>query len=145
LVDFRTIDMNRIPADVTGFDFAWSSCAFEHCGSIGLGKRFLREQMKCLKPGGVAVHTTEYNLSSIETTVEEGPTVLFRRQDIEGVIRDLQAEGHRIEPLQLDLGCMPQDLHVDLFPYSDDPHLKLELFDEYVSTSLGLIITKSTD
>lgn len=145
LVAFRPIDMNRIPPDITGFDFTWSSCSFEHCGSIGLGKRFLREQMKCLKPGGVAVHTTEYNLSSVEETVEEGATVIFRRQDIEGVVRDLLADGHQVEPLQLDLGSTAQDQHIDLFPYSDDPHLKLELFEEYVSTSIGLIITKSLD
>lgn len=142
-VSFRPVDMNRIPDDLAGFDFTWSSCSFEHCGSIGLGKRFLREQLRCLKPGGVAVHTTEFNLSSNEETVDEGTTVLFRRQDIEGVVRDLQADGHHVEPLQLDVGTLPEDQHVDIFPYAAAPHLKLELFDKYVSTSIGLIIRKS--
>ncbi len=142
-VSFRPIDMNRIPDDVRDFDFTWSSCSFEHCGSIGLGKRFLREQMKCLKPGGVAVHTTEYNLSSIENTVDEGTTVIFRRQDVEAMIRDLQAEGHHVEPLQLDLGASEADAHIDVFPYSDNKHLKLNLFSQYVSTSVALIIRKS--
>lgn len=142
-VSFRPIDMNRIPDDVKDFDFTWSSCSFEHCGSIGLGKRFLREQMKCLKPGGVAVHTTEYNLSSIENTVDEGTTVIFRRQDVEAMIRDLQAEGHEVEPLQLDLGSSEEDAHIDVFPYSDHKHLKLNLFGQYVSTSVALIIRKS--
>ncbi len=142
-VSFRPIDMNRIPKDVTGFDFTWSSCSFEHCGSIGLGKRFLREQMKCLKPGGIAVHTTEYNLSSIDNTVDEGTTVIFRRQDIEAMIRDLQADGHEVEPLQLDLGTGEEDKHIDVFPYSDKTHLKLNLFGQYVSTSVALIIRKS--
>lgn len=143
-VSFRPIDMNRIPEDVRDFDFTWSSCSFEHCGSIGLGKRFLREQMKCLKPGGIAVHTTEFNLSSLEDTIDEGTTVIFRRQDVESMIRDLQADGHEVEPLQLDLGNQAEDKHIDLFPYSDNPHLKLELFDRYVSTSVALIIRKST-
>lgn len=137
------IDMNAIPEDVTGFDFNWSSCAFEHCGSIGLGKRFLREQMKTLKPGGYAIHTTEFNLGSAEETIDQGCTVIFRRQDIEAIIRDLQAEGHSVEPLQLDLGASLEDAQVDLFPYSDNLHLKLQLFDEYVTTSVALIIRKS--
>lgn len=143
LVSFRPADMNRIPDDLRGFDFTWSSCSFEHCGSIGLGKRFLREQLKCLKPGGFAVHTTEFNLSSNEDTIDEGTTVIFRRQDIEAVIRDLQADGHSVAALSLDTGSDPEDKHVDIFPYSTSPHLKLELYDKYVSTSIGLIIQKS--
>lgn len=142
-VSFRPIDMNRIPSEVCDFDFTWSSCSFEHCGSIGLGKRFLREQMRCLKPGGIAVHTTEYNLSSLEETVDEGTTVIFRRQDVEAMIRDLQAEGHTVEPLQLDVGSSLEDAHIDVFPYSDNVHLKLELFSQYVSTSVALIIRKA--
>lgn len=144
-VSFRPVDMNRIPSDLTGVDFTWSSCSFEHCGSIGLGKRFLREQMKCLKPGGIAVHTTEYNLSSTEQTIDKGTTVIFRRQDIEALIRDLQADGHEVEKLQLDIGGSPEDSLVDIPPYSGDVHLKLQLFNEYVSTSVALIVKKAND
>jgi SAM-dependent methyltransferase len=142
-VSFRPVDMNRIPADLRGFDFTWSSCSFEHCGSIGLGKRFIREQMNCLKPGGLAIHTTEFNLSSLEETVDTGTTVIFRRQDIEALIRDLQAEGHTVEKLQLDVGASVEDSFVDIPPYSSNVHLKLELFHKYVSTSVALIIRKS--
>ena len=144
-VSFRPVDMNRIPHDLRGFDFTWSTCSFEHCGSIGLGKRFLREQMRCLKPGGIAIHTTEFNLSSNEETVDNATTVLFRRQDIEAVIRDLQAEGHEVEKLQLDVGCYPEDEQVDIPPYSDNIHLKLELYHRYVSTSVALIVKKCTE
>lgn len=144
-VSFRPVDMNRIPDDLTGFDFTWSSCSFEHCGSIGLGKRFLREQMKCLKPGGIAIHTTEYNLSSTEQTIDTGTTVIFRKQDVEAMIRDLQAEGHEVEKLQLDIGASAEDSYVDIPPYSSNVHLKLELFDQYVSTSVALIIKKSDE
>lgn len=144
-VHFRPIDMNKIPNDVRDYDFTWSSCSFEHCGSIGLGKRFLRKQMKCLKPGGIAVHTTEFNLSSIEETIDSGTTVIFRRQDVEAMVRDLQADGHTVETLQLDLGASREDAIIDCYPYSDNMHLKLELFDRYVSTSVALIIQKSHD
>jgi SAM-dependent methyltransferase len=145
LVSLRAIDMNEIPEDAIGFDFCWSSCAFEHCGSIGLGMRFIREQMKCLRPGGIAVHTTEYNLGSVEKTIESGDTVIFRRQDIEAMIRQLRAEGHDVEPLQLDLGTSLEDAKVDVFPYCSDQHLKLKLFDNYVTTSIGLILRASTE
>lgn len=145
LVSFRPVDMNQIPSDLQGFDFTWSSCSFEHCGSIDLGKRFLSEQMKCLKPGGIAVHTTEFNLSSIDKTIESGTTVIFRKRDIEDMIRDLQAQGHTVEKLQLHLGSTPEDALVDTPPYSNDLHLKLELFGQYVSTSVVLIIKKSSE
>ncbi|UUO05494.1 class I SAM-dependent methyltransferase [Blastopirellula sp. J2-11] len=143
-VRFRPVDMNQIPEDLTDFDFTWSSCSFEHCGSIELGKRFLREQLKCLKPGGIAVHTTEFNLTSCEKTIEEGTTVFFRRKDIEAIFCDLQAEGHTVELLQLDTGNTPEDEHVDIFPYSSNPHLKLlDSQDRFVTTSIGLIIRKA--
>ncbi|MCR9294966.1 MAG: methyltransferase domain-containing protein [bacterium] len=142
-VRFRSIDMNCIPQDVIGFDFTWSSCSFEHCGSIKAGLRFLRQQMRCLKPGGVAVHTTEFNLSSLEQTVHSGQTVIFRKQDIEAIVTDLQQEGHSVEPLQLDLGSSEEDGQIDVMPYSFAPHLKLVLFERFVTTSIALIIRKS--
>ena len=57
---FRAVDMNDIPPDLRGFDFTWSSCALEHLGTLRAGADFVVEQMTCLRPGGVAVHTTEY-------------------------------------------------------------------------------------
>jgi hypothetical protein len=129
-VEFRAVDMNRIPADLEGYDFTWSSCSFEHCGSIELGLRFLVEQMNCLRPGGVAVHTTELNLTSNDRTLDAGPTVIF-----------LTARGHTIEPFDLALGSAPEDRHVDRPPYTQRPHLRLEL-GGYVTTSVGLIIRK---
>ena len=51
-VGYRPVDMNHIPDDLRGYDFTWSTCSFEHCGSIDLGLRFLERQMACLRPGG---------------------------------------------------------------------------------------------
>jgi SAM-dependent methyltransferase len=143
-VSFRPVDMNCIPQDLVDFDFNWSSCSFEHCGSIELGMRFIREQMKCLKPGGIAVHTTEINLTSDSDTISEGSTVIFRRQDIEAMVRDLKNEGHTVEKILVDLGHSPEDGFVDTFPYENDVHLKLCLFDRYVSTSIALVIRKQS-
>ena len=141
-VTFAGVNMNQIPKDLGGFDFTWSSCSFEHCGNLELGHRFLINQMQCLRPGGVAVHTTEFNLTSDEHTLSEGQTVIFRRRDIELMVRELKSSGHRVEPIDLSLGNHPLDRHVDVPPYSSDRHLRLHLGD-WVTTSIGLIITKA--
>lgn len=145
-VSFRPVDMNHIPDDLTEFDFTWSTCSFEHCGSIDLGLRFVREQMKCLRPGGVAVHTTEFNLASQQRTIETGGTVVFRLSDIEALVRDLEADGHHVTPLDIRVGDHPLDQHIDTVnpatgAFSVDKHMRL-LVGGFVSTSIGLIITK---
>ena len=142
-VRYRPVDMNDIPTDLTGYDFTWSTCSFEHCGSIELGLRFLEEQMRCLAPGGIAVHTTEFNLSSNDATVMDGGCVIFRLKDIEWVIAALRDAGHDVEPLDLSTGKRELDRYVDAAPYSQDRHLRLDLWG-YASTSIGLIIRKST-
>ena len=66
LVTFREVNMNDIDADLSGqFDFCWSSCALEHLGSLQHGLDFIENSLAILKPGGIAIHTTEFNLSSI--------------------------------------------------------------------------------
>jgi len=142
LVRFQSADMNRIPCDLKDFDFTWSSCSFEHCGSIALGSEFLIRQMDCLKPGGMAVHTTEFNLTSNEDTLTEGWTVIFRQRDIDEIVGELQRRGHHVEPVCYALGSTADDKFVDVFPYGDEPHLKLLIEDRFVSTSIGLIIRK---
>jgi hypothetical protein len=144
-VSFRTADMNNVPEDLREFDFTWSSCSFEHCGSIELGIAFICNQMACLRPGGFAVHTTEFNLSSNDETVFRGATVIFRKRDIDEIIRRLEEEGHLVEPLIYRLGGAPEDRHVDTFPYAESPHLKLLLSDRFISTSIALIVRKSEE
>ena len=140
-VRFRAVDMNAIPRDLRtgGFDFTWSSCALEHLGTLEAGADFVVEQMDCLKPGGVGVHTTEYLVSSNELTVEAGGTVFYRRRDIEALVARLRKLGHDID-VDYSEGTAPEDLHVDVPPYSD-VHLRTELAG-YVTTSLALVVTK---
>ena len=61
-VSFRFIDMRKLPGDLGIFDFVWSSCSLEHLGTIALGEDFIIQSLQYLKPGGVSVHTTEYNV-----------------------------------------------------------------------------------
>ena len=140
-VSYRAVDMNEIPKDLKNFDFNWSSCSFEHLGSIEKGLIFLKEQLRTLKPGGWAVHTTEFNVSSNDQTLESGDTVVFRQRDIEQLVKMLRNEGHFVEEIDYSLGGLPEDYAVDVHPHQQDVHLKLQL-DEYVVTSIGLIIQK---
>jgi hypothetical protein len=138
-VRYRDVDMNAIPADLEGFDFTWSSCAFEHLGSLAAGADFLLAQMRCLKPGGTAVHTTEFTVSSNERTLETGATVLYRRRDIEALVARLRRAGHAID-IDYTEGSTPEDLHVDTPPFTNI-HLRTTL-GEFVTTSLALVIEK---
>jgi len=136
-VSHRSVDMNAIPDDLRGFDFVWSSCAFEHLGSIAHGLRFVRNAMACLAPGGVAVHTTEFNLTSNLSTLESPQLSVFRRYDIDGLVDRLARDDHRVPPRNFNPGNGQVDRYVDLPPYRASPHLRLKL-DRYATTSVGL-------
>lgn len=142
-VRFRPVDMNAIPQDLNGFDFCWSSCAFEHLGSIKAGLTFVRESVRTLKPGGLAVHTTELNLSSNRDTVDRESTVIFRRRDMEQLALDLVSRGHEVAQINYDQGSTPLDDYVDMPPYASNNHLKVAL-GKYVTTSFGLIVRRGT-
>lgn len=140
-VTYRPVDMNAIPPDLNNFDFNWSSCSFEHLGSINKGLNFLINQLKTLKPGGWAVHTTEFNISSNDETLDHTDTVIFRMRDMERLKKQLTAMGHFVEAFDYSLGGLPEDFNVDVFPHRQEVHLKLQL-NEYVVTSIGIIIQK---
>jgi hypothetical protein len=142
-VKYRAVDMNHIPHDITDYDFNWSSCSFEHLGSIRKGMNFLKNQLQTLKTGGWAVHTTEYNVSSDDKTLDnDANTVIFRKRDIDAIVTELRDDGHFVEELDFSLGGLPEDFDVDIYPYKQEVHLKLQLY-EYVTTSIGLIIQKN--
>jgi len=142
-VAFRFCDMTRIDADLTGFDFAWSSCSFEHLGSLEAGLQFVIDSVeKTLRAGGVACHTTEFNLSSDEATLSDGPTVIYRRRDMLDLVERLTALGHDVEPFTIAPDAHVLDFHVDVPPYTQNPHLKLEMMGKFVTTSAGIVIRK---
>lgn len=140
-VSYETCDMNSIGSHLRGFDFCWSACCLEHLGSLQKGLDFIMNSLATLKPGGMACHTTELNLSSNAETVEEGGTVLYRRRDLEAFARSVAEAGHEIEPIVITPMATPIDHYVDVPPYSHDPHLKL-LLGDYVSTSVGIVVRK---
>lgn len=142
LVEFEFADMNSIPDHFDeSFDFTWSACAFEHLGTLDKGIDFVCNSVKCLKPGGIAVHTTEYNVCSNSKTIEEGGTVIYRKQDLQRLVKKVRSLGYLIDDIDWDLGTSPVDYHIDIPPYKQNPHLKLQLLG-YTTTSVGLIVHK---
>lgn len=142
LVNLSTCDLNAIPSSLANFDFCWSACALKHLGTLHKGIGFVFDSMKTLKHGGIAVHTTELNLSSDDDTVTEGETVLYRRKDIATLYRVLRDAGHRVRPIPVKVGSAPLDHHMDVPPYTHNPHLKLQLMN-YVTTSIRIVVERS--
>jgi 2-polyprenyl-3-methyl-5-hydroxy-6-metoxy-1,4-benzoquinol methylase len=140
-VDFQFADM-KSPRNIKGkFDFIWSSCALEHLGNLMEGFAFIFEACSLLKPGGICVHTTEYNVTSNDSTIECGPSVIYRRRDIENLDRLLRQSGFCLEKIDFWAGCDLHDRLYDVEPYytSGKQHIKL-LLDGYVTTSMTLVI-----
>jgi 2-polyprenyl-3-methyl-5-hydroxy-6-metoxy-1,4-benzoquinol methylase len=138
---FMTIDMNHIPDDLPEFDFIWSSCALEHLGSLRHGIDFILNSSKYLNPGGIAIHTTEYNLSSNDSTIEAENLCVYRKKDIQGLVEELLEKGLEISPVNFFCGDRVEDGFIDVPPYNSDVHLKL-LLSTVVTTSLGIVIHK---
>lgn len=143
-VTFRTCDMNAVPDDLTGFDFCWSACALEHLGSIEKGLAFIERSIDCLKPGGLAIHTTEFNAASNTDTIDNMGTVLFRKQDFQALAARLKSKGHKVAPFDFSVGDGPIDRYVDVPPYRSQPHLYMAL-SGFSSTSFGIIIRRGTN
>jgi SAM-dependent methyltransferase len=144
LVEFAEVDMNALPANLGGrFDFCWSACALEHLGSLKHGTEFIKRSLDVLKPGGVAIHTTEFNLSSNERTIESEGLSVYRRRDIEELVQEIETEGHTVEPIDWTHGNGLAETVVDLPPWGrGEPHVRL-LLDDFECTSIGLIIRRN--
>ncbi len=99
--------------------------------------------MKYLRPGGVAVHTTEFNLTSNDKTIDSGGFVIYRKCDIEALDRHLRSNRCGLEPVDFYGGSHQFDLDYDTEPYfkNGKPHVKLQL-GSFVSTSILLVIHK---
>jgi len=139
-VGFRPVDMTRLPQDLGDFDFLWSCGALECLGGLPQGIEFIGKACRYLRPGGVAVHTTQLNVLSNEKTIDHGPIVLFRRRDIKEMQQRVSDAGCRMLKPDFNSGTSPLDLYVDRPPYGM-PHLKMA-FGNFIATSFLLIVEK---
>lgn len=125
-VSLEYVDMNNIPNNLNDYDFCWSICAYEHLGSIENGLKFVENSLNVLKPGGVAIHTTEFNYLETDKTVDNWPTVLFLRKHFEELASRLKSKGHHVFPLDFSVGSGVLDRYIDIPPYSIDDGLNKE-------------------
>ncbi|MBD0274974.1 MAG: hypothetical protein ICV73_23995 [Acetobacteraceae bacterium] len=109
--------------------------------------------MRCLRPGGVAVHTTEFNTDAAGGTLRRGTTVLYQRRHLDALARRLAEAGHGMLPLDDSPGDGPLDAFVDLPPYGEEgggppaapqpPHLRLSIRG-FPVTSAGVLARAHT-
>ena len=153
-VSLKYVDMNAIPETLRDYDFCWSICAFEHLGSIEKGMAFMENAMNTLRPGGVSVHTTEFNFMNDEETVDNWITVLFQRKHFIELATRLGAAGHAVMPLDFDVGADPMDKFIDMPPFVNElenssiaswakgaHHIKL-VVDGFPATCFGMVVIK---
>ncbi len=141
-VRLRYLDMNHIPADLEGFDFVWSLGSLEHLGSLANSNRFILESLRCLRPGGVAVHTTEYSIYP-EEPVTTGGTIYYDRREILKLAEEVGRHGHRMECDDFALGSHPLNYWMDFPPYCTGRNIHLRLFaNDVLATSCGIVIHK---
>lgn len=153
----KFIDMNNIPKLDSRYDFCWSICALEHLGSIEKGLQFIENSLEVLKPGGFAVHTTEFNYLSENETIDDYPIVLFLKKHFIELANRLKEKGHRMLGPSFDIGDHILDRFIDLPPYTPSgeyydhdgtinkyqgAHLKLSL-DGFPCTCYGISIVKN--
>lgn len=158
-VELQFVDMNDIPAHLDGqYDFCWSVCALEHLGSVKNGLDFIENSLRTLKPGGVAIHTTEFSYTETDRHIDNWPTVLFLKRHFEDIRGRLKNAGHDVQDLDFYVGTDPLDTFVDVPPYNFDQmlfvgrgeakdrylpgHLKLSV-DGFPSTCFGVTIRKA--
>jgi 2-polyprenyl-3-methyl-5-hydroxy-6-metoxy-1,4-benzoquinol methylase len=140
LVKFRHVDMNNLPDDLGEFDFCWSLCALEHLGSSQNGMDFVTNSIKYLKPGGVAFHTTEFDIDPDYPKYETVDNVFYKETDIEDLVRLIEDQGYIVEPRDYSLGNHLKDYPVRDFGYNG--RLKLFSGNSNLVTSIRLIIRR---
>lgn len=142
-VSFKREDMRKLSKSVTNrsYDFLWSNCALGHLGSIDNSLEFIEKSLTCLKPGGIAVHTTEFNAISDSETLNNTDTVFFRPSDFLKLGLHLAKQGYDVSPLELRLFKTNEDLGYTLKPTLGNDQSKI-LFCGYLATQVVLIIRK---
>jgi hypothetical protein len=139
----RPVDMNDVPDDLGRFDLVWSACALEHLGSPEAGIEFVVRTLDLLEPGGVAVHTTELELTPRTETADYGHLAVYRVADLDRLAGRARGMGFEMATNWYVSMESPADRWVSLppYPHGDPAHLKLQIGDS-VSTSVGLVIRR---
>jgi hypothetical protein len=145
---FRPLDLAQVPPDLYGrFDLVFSTGALARLGGARAAGDYLLAAMRCLRPGGTAVHVTGFDLGGGAPPTKHGPFWL-RAADMEQITRRLHRAGHRMKPVDLDPGAGLLDQFVDQPAERPDwplrapdgtPQLRA-LVEGRIVTSVGLVV-----
>lgn len=151
----NNVDMNNIPLKYLEgqYDFATSCCALEHLGNLQNGLNFIINSIQCVKIGGIVVHTTEFNLNSLNdnydgSTMEHKLTSVYRKQDFDWLKAKIITLGHKIYDFDYSTSNGLYDKYIDIPPYhgnDNNAHLRLELSDgliKFPATCIGIVIER---
>ncbi len=149
-VSTRSIDMASFVVSANereSYDFVWSSCAVEHLVSaeqpnLDGGLEFVERTLALLRPGGVAVHTTEWGLSD-EPILGENE-VLHGTHQLRAFLDGISSDKYQCD-VTFDLGDNRLDHVVDYLPdenrqNSARVHLKRYYHPGRLTTSFGIAI-----
>lgn len=144
----KNVDMNWIDGasghtavNVEAYDFSYSACSMDHCGSVWLTKRFLLNQMNVLTLGGVAVHTAEYTIS--RGLPREGSTSWMDCSDVVDMQSLAESCGYEMAPINWNIGSHAQDHQIDIPPYEGESHLKVEVSGGRWGTCIAFALRKT--
>lgn len=142
LVRFTGLELDALPRMAEGgFDFCWSIGVTSRLRSIEATLAFFEASLAPLRPGGLALHTFNFNLASDGPTLETRNLVLLRRRDIEALADRLMQAGHRLLPFNTHPGIEKQDERVRV-EKEGTPGLR-QRHGNMVATSFGLAIRKA--
>lgn len=109
---------------VADYDCVWSVGVSRRLGSVAAAGDFIRRSLDALRPGGIAAHTLDINLSSeAEGDLVEGQ-LAFHRADLDALVLRLVRDGYEVLPINLYPGHDAADAMIDAPPFGL-PHLKV--------------------
>ncbi|WP_237213955.1 hypothetical protein [Falsiroseomonas oryziterrae] len=133
------------PADISGLPGGFDACVSfglpTRLGSTAAALDAFEASLAPLRPGGIALHSFAFNLTSDTRSWELPNLVILRRSDIEALATRLHAAGHRLLPLNLHPGVHPEDEQVTTEVGA--VHALRQRHGFLVATSFGLAIRKA--
>jgi hypothetical protein len=153
-VEVSDVDIRRLDdPTLRGFDGLWSCSVVNALASADAAAEAIVAAMDTLKPGGVAVHATEFAFADDQPPQTPG-SLFFPRRFFQSLADGLNGRGHQVAPVSFDLGQDALDGYVDLEPYTAEgaetfedlwreglgcPHLKV-MSGGVLTTSFALVI-----
>jgi len=101
-VAVRLASWRRLPEDLVNFDFLWSARANESLYSVAATVQFVENAMRCLRPGGLAVHVMSYDLAPGGRSTPSSERILLQQNDVERLSLVLVSRGYEVAQFKID-------------------------------------------